>query len=109
MPDTPSHTAFYGDGEKTFALSPELVTELERKTGRGIGGLSRAMFRGDFHLAEITETIRLALIGGGTPPDDAAAIVTTYTAATPIMQSYALAVEILNTRMMGTEKKRGRR
>lgn len=101
MAEASTYTAFYGDAERTFALSPELVMELERKVGRGIGGLSRALFAGDFRLAEITEIIRLGLIGGATDPEEASALVAAYTAAQPIMESYALAVEILNARMLG--------
>lgn len=101
MPNAPAHTAFYGDAERTFALSPELVMELERKVGRGIGGLSRAMFGGDFRLAEITETIRLGLIGGGCDPQEASALVTAYSATMPVMESYALALAILETLYFG--------
>lgn len=101
MADLPTHRQFYGDAEHDFRLSPELIIALESKTGRGIGGLSRSMFGGDFRLAEITETIRLALIGGGTDPAEAAALVSVYTGIMPIMESYALAVEILANLMTG--------
>ena len=30
------HTAFFGDGEKTFALTTPMIHELERKTGHGV-------------------------------------------------------------------------
>lgn len=51
--------------EQAFSLPPELILELERKTGAGIGSFCRRLFAGDFRHAEITETIRLGLIGGG--------------------------------------------
>ena len=66
-----THTGFFGDGERNFLLTPELIVELERKTGAGIGSLCRRLFAGEFKHAEITETIRLALIGGGTSPKEA--------------------------------------
>ena len=40
------HVAFFGDGEKQFLLTPEMIVELERKTGAGIGGLCRRLFAG---------------------------------------------------------------
>ena len=72
-----THRAFFGDGERDFRVTPELIVELERKTGAGIGGLCRRLFAGDFKQVDVTETIRLALIGGGASPKDADALVAT--------------------------------
>lgn len=109
MPETPSHRQFFGDQDRTFRLSPELIAELERKTGRGIGGLCRDLFAGNFRHAEVLETIRLALIGGGEAPEDAAALVATYAAPRPVMEPYAVAVSILETTMLGKAGKKGGR
>ena len=65
----PSHRAFFGDAERDLSFSPELIVELERKTGAGIGGLCKRLFAGDFRHVEILEIIRLGLIGGGERPD----------------------------------------
>jgi hypothetical protein len=46
-----------------------MVRELENVTGTGIGALYRRVVAHDFNLAAITETIRLALIGGGAAPN----------------------------------------
>ncbi|WAJ26286.1 gene transfer agent family protein [Antarcticirhabdus aurantiaca] len=105
MREAPSHIVFFGDGEKRFSLTLELIAELERLSGRGIGGLCRSLFAGDFHHAEVLQTIRLALIGGGTDPEEAAALVATYAAPRPVMEPYALAVAILETVMFGAAKK----
>lgn len=104
MSEAPSHRQFFGDAERTFQLTPEMITELERLTGRGIGGLCRSLFVSEFRLAEITEVIRLALIGGGTDPQEAAALITAYVSPRPIMESYGLAVTILETTMFGNSK-----
>jgi len=101
MTDAPMHRQFFGDAERAFALTPELIGELERKTGAGIGGLCRRLFAGDFRHAEIIETIRLALIGGGTPPEEAAALVAAYAARRPLIEVYPLAVSILETAWFG--------
>ena len=72
------HAAFFGDGEKQFLLTPEMIVELERKTASGIGGLCRRLFAGEFKHSEMTEVIRLGLIGGGTAPKEADALVAAY-------------------------------
>lgn len=107
-PEAPSFRTFIGDQDRTFRLTPELITELERKTGRGIGGMCRSLFAGDFHHAEVLETIRLALIGGGENPQVAASLIATYIAPRPVMEGYALAVSILETTMLGRTGKKGR-
>lgn len=108
MREAPSFKTFFGDQDRVFRLTPELIQELERKTGRGIGGMCRDLFAGDFHLATVTETIRLALIGGGTEPQVAASLIATYAAPRPVMEPYALAVAILETTMLGSTGKKGR-
>ncbi|MCD2185231.1 gene transfer agent family protein [Rhizobium sp. GN54] len=101
MSDAPKHTAFFGDADRAFALPAEMIAELERKTGRGIGGLSRDLIRGEFRHVEVLETIRLALIGGGEAPEAAAALIAAYAANAPVMTTYPLAVAILETVYFG--------
>lgn len=101
MSDAPVHRQFFGDAEYGFALTPDLIVELERKTASGIGGLCRRLFAGDFRHAEILETIRLALIGGGADPETAAALVATYGAKRPLNETFPLAVSILETAWFG--------
>jgi len=109
MADLLSHRQFFGDRERDFALTPEMITELERVTGRGIGGLCRAMFAGDFHHAEIVHTVRLGLIGGGVSPEEAGALVAAFAHPRPLSETYPLAVAILETLWFGSsETKRDR-
>ncbi|MEO9340478.1 gene transfer agent family protein [Mesorhizobium sp. SB112] len=108
--EAPAHVAFFGDSERRFALPPELILELERKTGNGIGGLSRRFFSGDFRHQELLETIRLGLIGGGTEPEEAASLTAAYAAPLPVMELYALALPVMETVMFGkAAKKAGRK
>lgn len=113
MSDAPSHRTFFGDKERTFALPAPMIAELERVTGRGIGGLCRDLFAGNFRHAEVLETIRLAMIGGGEKPDDAAGLIAAYATGRPLDQIYPLAVSILETAWFGaapaTKKKGGRK
>lgn len=94
-------TQFFGDKDRAFNLTPELLTELERKTGTGIGTLCRRVFNAEYNFADLTETIRLALIGAGTGPAEANDLVTAYAANRPVAEVLPLAVAILEGRFFG--------
>jgi hypothetical protein len=94
-------TQFFGDRERAFNLTPELLTELERKTGTGIGTLCRRVFNSEYHFADLTETIRLALIGAGTGPAEANDRVTAYAANRPVAEILPLVNAILEARFFG--------
>ncbi len=101
MTSDTTHRAFFGDAEHTFALTPALVVELEAVTGTGVGGLFKRLVANEFKHREISETIRLSLIGGGTDPETAARLVSTYVPARPLIEAYSLAVDILTALMFG--------
>lgn len=94
------HVAFFGDGEKTFAIVGQEV-ELERKTGASIGAIYTRVMTGQFQFTDIMEVIRLGLIGGGTSPQEAQALVDAYAKPTPIIEAFQLAADILETRWTG--------
>ncbi len=87
------HKAFFGDRERDFALTPHLIPEYQRLTGNPIGATIASIRR--LSHAEITEAIRLGLIGAGTSPEEAAKQVSTYLPVLPLGAANALAVEIL--------------
>ena len=89
-----SHQTFFGDAEYSFRLTAPLIIELERATGTGIGALCARLFAKQFSQTDITETIRLALIGAGTDPKRAAQIIAAYATDRPISETYPLAVAI---------------
>lgn len=93
---------FFGDAEYEFHLSPELVMELERKTGSGIGAIYRRFLTSEFGFSDLTEIIRLGLIGADTKPADAAALVTTYAARMGVADLYLVALPIMDALMTGT-------
>jgi len=95
------HVAFFGDGEKSFALTDDMIEELQRKAGIGIGAVYSRVMTGQFQLADIMETIRLGLIGGGASPKDAQALVDAYARPTPIIEAFQLAADILEARWTG--------
>lgn len=94
-------TAFFGDGEKTFALPSEQILELERRTGAGIGSLCLRVPEGHFRLFEIVEIIRLALIGGGTSPKEAQELAEAYAAKRPLSETFPIATAILRLVWIG--------
>ncbi|WP_411837034.1 gene transfer agent family protein [Paracoccus sp. ME4] len=100
---TITHRAFFGDGERSFTLNDPMITELERLTGTGIGGLFLRLTRSDFRLVDLVEIIRLGLIGGGTNPEDAARLVETYARHRPIGEILPLALDVIDARWNGTE------
>lgn len=96
-----AHVAFFGDKERSFVLTPALVLELEAVLSCGVGGLFKRLIASDFRHKEVSEVIRLGLIGGGESPETAARLVETYVPARPLIEAYALAVEILTALMFG--------
>ncbi|MDE4173659.1 gene transfer agent family protein [Phaeobacter sp. PT47_59] len=96
-----THTAFFGDGEHTFALTDDMIAELERIADLGIGTLYLRTVKSQFRLTDLIEIIRLGLIGGGTSPARAAQLVDTYARNQPIDDLFPLAFDILDARWGG--------
>ena len=99
-----AHTAFFGDAEYPLRLNPVLIIELEHKTGAGIGALCARIFNRQFAQADIIETIRLSLIGGGLKPERAAALIASYAADRPLSETHPVAVAILENVWFGQPK-----
>jgi hypothetical protein len=102
------HTAFFGDGEKTFAFpTRELIEELEAKTGHGIGALFRRFRTEDFAFIDLIQVLRIGLIGGGTPPREADRLVANYCIARPIAESLEVADGVIAAIFLGNEEPQG--
>jgi hypothetical protein len=87
--------SYFGDGEHSFALTPALIVELEAKCSAGIGTIAARVFAKQFTQADISETIRLAAIGGGMNAKRAAEMVAAYVADQPLIATWPLASKIL--------------
>ena len=96
------HVAFFGVGDKTFALTAPMIRELEQKTGLGFGALYQRCMSAQFYLGDLIETIRLGLIGAGTSPADAQRLVETYASDRPVMEFVPLALDIIEARYSGS-------
>lgn len=97
-----THVTFFGDGEHSFALPFPMIEELQRRTGVGIGALFHRVRSMHFTIADISETIRLALIGGGMEPKAALAMVQTYVEKRPLTESLPIVFAILETIWFGS-------
>ncbi len=88
---------FFGDDDHAFALTVPLVVELEALTGSGIGAVMQRVTSLEFRTADLVETIRLGLIGGGMSPETAKRFVETYVVGRPIFREiHPVAAAILN-------------
>ncbi|QOZ76724.1 gene transfer agent family protein [Bradyrhizobium sp. CCBAU 53351] len=96
-----SYIAFFGDGEHTFRLTKREIEELQVKCGSGIGAIANRLFARNFAQADINETIRLALIGGGMTPKRAHELIATYVEGRPLIETYELAAKILERTLCG--------
>lgn len=75
----------WGPGDYTFALKAAQIEELEHLCKKGIGRICMSVFSQiDYDWTTLRETIRLGLIGGGTPPVEANRLVKTYVDGQPI-------------------------
>lgn len=101
MSEATTWRGFFGDDEHAFSLPPDRVAELERKVGIGIGAISRRMFAGDFTFVEITETIRIGLVGAGMAPEAAAELVILYAHDRPLAETHPIATAILEALWWG--------
>ncbi|SFK04463.1 gene transfer agent family protein [Bradyrhizobium sp. Gha] len=94
-------TAFFGDQEYTFKLTPALIRELEAKCGP-IGAIAQRVFARAFSQADLSEVIRHALIGGGNvTPKRAAEMIAAYADGRPLIEIYELAAKILERTLFG--------
>lgn len=95
------HHAFLGDAEYPFRLTAKMTLELEKTTGVGVGALCTRVFNKQFAHSDISETLRLSLIGAGMAPERAASLVATYAIDRPLIETYPIAVAVLELRWFG--------
>lgn len=99
-----THRAFLGDAEYDFRLTKPLLIELEKSTGLPSLALFSRIFNRESSIADLTETIRLALIGGGTAPKRASELIAAYATDRPLSEIYPLAFDIAQTVWFGKEE-----
>ena len=73
----------FGDGPHRFRLALGELEELQEKTGIGPFLLWQRLLNGEWRTADVRETLRLGLIGGGMEPLAALNLVRRYVDARP--------------------------
>lgn len=68
----------FGDGPHRFRLAIDELEELQEKTGIGPFVLLNRLIAGEWRVADVRETLRLGLIGGGMEPIEALVLVRRY-------------------------------
>jgi hypothetical protein len=95
-------TFHFGDAVYAFDLTKiAQLQDLQDKTGMGPQELFQRLVRGQWRVQELSETVRLALIGGGTKPADAAVIVERHLLSVPLVESVKIAVAALQMLLIG--------
>lgn len=94
-------TAPWGDGEHLFKLTVAGLLELEEKTKSPFAVVFGRATAGGYSVADISETLRLGLIGGGKSPIEAKKLVDRY--LLPLSESAPVARLVLMGVMFGFE------
>lgn len=96
-----SVTLPFADGDKTFRLAWGELIKLQESQDAGPFVIYRRLMSGQWRMGDISNTIRLGLIGGGLEPDKALAFVRDYVECRPPLESLALAQGILGVALQG--------
>ena len=94
-------TTEWADGTYTFRLTLAGIIELEDKCGAGIAIIAARLGQSLFSSTDVMETLRIALIGGGTSPVDAKKLVERY--AMPFVANWSIAHAVVGGAMYGFE------
>jgi Phage tail tube protein, GTA-gp10 len=97
---------FAGDTRR-FQLTRGGINELQQICNAGIGGIFKRVRNEDYTQADIRETIRLGLIGGGMDPASALALVRAAVDDQPLGPNVLLAALILHAINNGLEMPEG--
>jgi hypothetical protein len=91
----------WGDGTYTFRMTVLGAIELEEKCDAPFAVVFKRLTAGDYKIADIRETIRLGLIGGGKTPPIALNLVRKYVDERPVAESVLTAQAVLGGLMFG--------
>lgn len=91
----------WGDGFHEFRLPIAQLLELQEKCDAGPGEIYGRLVGGTWRVQDLTETIRLGLVGGGQSPVEAMMLVRRYVHARPLQESVQPAQMILLASLVG--------
>src|SRR5262245_11641987 len=85
----------FADGTYNFGLTWDGLVELEKARESGPLQIMMRLVDGSWHMKDVRDVIRLALVGAGTPPPKAVQLARDYVERRPAMESVPLAYEIM--------------
>lgn len=91
----------WADGTYAFRLGFGELVELQEKTDAGPYVVLHRLHSHQWKVQDISNVIRLGLIGGGMAPTDALNKVRAYVEARPPLENHTLAVAVLSAGLMG--------
>jgi len=94
-------TLDWASGSHTFRLAWGQLSELQEKCDAGPYTVLQRLYRGDWKIEDISNVIRLGLIGGGMEPVPALKLVRGYVEARPPMESLQTAQAVLAAACIG--------
>lgn len=92
----------WADGNFRFRLGWGELEELQEKTDAGPYVVLRRLWEGTWKIQDLSNVVRLGLIGGGMEPTQAMRKVRTYVESRPAMESVDPAAAILAASLIGT-------
>ena len=96
-----SVTLAWADGSYTFRLAWAGLIELQEQADAGPFVILDRLTRGTWKVGDISNTIRLGLIGGGATPADALKLTQRYVESRPPLENVMLARGILGIALQG--------
>ena len=94
-------TMTWPGGEHPFRLALAQLEGLQQKTDAGPEWLLMRLQTGQWTAAEVFETLRFGLIGGGMNPQRAAELAATYAKDRPLAEIFGLALDVLDALFSG--------
>lgn len=96
----------WADGTYAFRLAWGHLAELQEKTNAGPYVVLNRLHDGSWRVEDISNVIRLGLIGGGLKPADALRLTRAYVEARPPLENAPVAMSILMAALMGAPEEK---
>ncbi len=93
----------FGDADYLFRLPLKQIAELQEKCKAGIGAIYRRVLAGEYYVEDLSETIRLGLIGGGLDALKARTLCERYAEPMPKQELWIHTISILGACIVGYE------
>ena len=94
-------TLTFGDGDYEFALRWGELAELQERCDSGPYVVLQRLGSGAWRVEDLSNIVRLGLIGGGMKPEDALKKVRFYVEHRPPMETVPLAYAVLQAALLG--------